>query len=408
MKNCPVCNINLPDDEIYCPTCGELLLVCGQPSERRRVVPAISGSLPTAMTMKDIMLGKQYGKRTVKALRVLAIIASVLLGLAMIVCGVLIMTGLQDFGLTKDQGMLVGIAALPTGIILGLLVYFILNISLIKYENISLIGRNTEAQLCLLENQSALLSTIMTTVAETNRRINGIDDRLDELISAGQELAGQNDSLMKQLRQMEQRTETAADQREDTYISAASQLSEGMKVIFTNQKSFFTRMESCVASGLVRILSLLEGKSVKQSVELGERVAMAAEQCGKNDDEIPDIEMPVHNNHYEPEEQSADEQYDAAVSSDGQADSDSDEETELYSDETALYDGEEHTIQFSIDDSEAPTEQTGSIFDTIGSRSADGGSEDDDSCADEGSDGDNNGDPSDDQPLGDGVYELYQ
>lgn len=250
MKTCKNCNINVNDDEIYCPQCGDMLLGCAANNELpRRIGTSSTPAAPLPMTVGDIVLGKRYGKRMISALRVIATVIGIAFALAFIYCGVMCVLGIKTYGLPAERQTIFGILALPVGMLVGFLVYFILNIFITHFENLSLVGRNTEAQLIMLENQSALISALINTVAESNRRIDVIGEMLDDHIRIQEE----------QTRTLEQLAE-AQNEPNDSDSAVIEEninlINENLCAGAANTQTLLERVETAVSFGLNKLYKM--------------------------------------------------------------------------------------------------------------------------------------------------------
>ena len=250
MKTCKNCNINVNDDEIYCPQCGDMLLGCAANNDMpRRIGASNAPAAPAPMTVGDITLGKRYGKRTISALRVIATVVGIAFALAFIYCGVMCVLGIKTYGLPAERQTLFGIMALPVGMLVGILVYFILNIFITHFENLSLVGRNTEAQLVMLENQSALISALINTVADSNRRIDVIGEMLDDHIRLQED---QNRTL-EQLTEVQNNT---GDNNSAALEENINLINENLCAGAANTQTLLERVESAVSFGLSKLYKM--------------------------------------------------------------------------------------------------------------------------------------------------------
>ena len=254
MKTCRYCNIEVDDEEIFCPKCGEMLSGEGPAFEDgRRSGGFSSPPQPEPLSRSEVVLNKRYGKRIIQALRSIATAISFVTAGAILAVGVLTILGKNPLKLPDDRQMLVGILALPVALIVGFLLYFLFNIVITKYENISLIGRNTEAQLSLLENQSQLISALLDAMNENNRRVDVIGEMLDDVLR----LEERQISAVEQLSAERERGGEAEPAPEDTARDESLALiNENLCNGAANTQTMLRRLESAVNNGLGKLYKM--------------------------------------------------------------------------------------------------------------------------------------------------------
>ncbi len=252
MKTCKNCNIEVPDDEIFCPKCGEMIDRRFDPED---VMIQGAYSPPQAlgpMSISDVVLTRRYGKNIINALRAVAKAIAFVTAGSIIAIGVLTILGKDPLGLPPQRQMLVGILALPIALIVGFLLYFLCNIAVTKYENLSLVGRNTEAQLQLLENQSQLIASLADTMNENSRRIDVIGEMLDDVLRVSERQVQAVENLPENLPVGESSAEkslTDDSARDDNLSLINENLCNGA----ANTQIMLRRVENAVNNGLNKL-----------------------------------------------------------------------------------------------------------------------------------------------------------
>ncbi|MBE6760166.1 MAG: zinc ribbon domain-containing protein [Ruminococcaceae bacterium] len=137
--NCPSCGCQMSGAARFCPMCGVII--------RQDAVDARFGKLPevplTEPPLPDETLLRRYaglnhcGAGIVRALKVLAALLAVVIGVCGVVYGVMLLL---------DRNTLQGIISLVLGPGIGLLLYVTLSFGIVLYENISFIARQSEMQ----------------------------------------------------------------------------------------------------------------------------------------------------------------------------------------------------------------------------------------------------------------------
>jgi len=188
MSKCPVCGVENAAGSKFCQFCGADMMPFPAaptpppapgfippqevfaPSASPVGAPAPNATLRTSSN--GMVFYDYYGSATITALRVLMIVLCSLIAAAGVFMGVMVMI---DWGDT--EGILLGLALILGGAAAGFLYYFLLNIALIKYRNISLTGRNTEAQFHATRAQTEsieMLAQKVDAIALSVDRMQGI------------------------------------------------------------------------------------------------------------------------------------------------------------------------------------------------------------------------------------------
>ncbi len=139
MTNCPSCGCRVSGVSRFCPMCGVII--------RKDAVEARfgeSGEIPEIQPPQtNEPLLRSYaglnccGANVIKALKILAIMLSIVIGVCGVVYGVMLL---------MDGSKLQGIISLVLGPGVGLLLYVLMSLGIFLYENISLVARQTETQ----------------------------------------------------------------------------------------------------------------------------------------------------------------------------------------------------------------------------------------------------------------------
>lgn len=152
MAYCPSCGCKTAEAARFCPMCG---VVIYQEAVSARTVPDDGVPRRAEVPQPNDRLIEGYATRsscgltTSKAMRVLAVLFAILLGTAGVVGGVMLLV----------KGQLVGgVLAIAAGIVGALLVYFLMHIGMVSFENLSLIARGMETQHRITVAQLELLS----------------------------------------------------------------------------------------------------------------------------------------------------------------------------------------------------------------------------------------------------------
>lgn len=162
MQMCPSCGCRMSGVSRFCPMCGVTVNPDAVYAARDIGEPELSCRLPEP----DSELTESYsgdrscGRGIIKALRIIAAVISVLAAVSGIITGIAHII---------NANFLPGVLTVLGGIIAGLLLYFLLIIWLVRYENISVIARNSETQLRLSAAQLELLAEIAAKQNEEMR-----------------------------------------------------------------------------------------------------------------------------------------------------------------------------------------------------------------------------------------------
>lgn len=160
MANCPACGCQISSASRFCPMCGVTVkedAVRAQKGELNPVDP-VQPPRPDDELIRSYAGLNRCGAGVIRALRVLAAVLTIVIALCGIVYGILLLV---------DGSTLRGVISLILGPGVGLLLYVIMTIGIILYENISFIARYTETQNRISAAQLELLSNMATTQNES-------------------------------------------------------------------------------------------------------------------------------------------------------------------------------------------------------------------------------------------------
>ncbi len=152
MAYCPSCGCKTAEAARFCPMCG---VVIYQEAVSARAVPEEGAPRRAEVPQPNDRLVEGYATRsscgltTSKAMRVLAVLFAILLGTAGTVGGVMMLVNGQIIG---------GVLSIAGGIVGALLVYFLMHIGMVAFENLSLIARGMETQHRITAAQLELIS----------------------------------------------------------------------------------------------------------------------------------------------------------------------------------------------------------------------------------------------------------
>lgn len=163
MANCPSCGCRTAEAARFCPMCGVVInqeavdarmdRVDGVP--RRAEVPQ-----PNERLVESYTTTESCGSGVAKAMRVLAALLAILTTVGAIAGGVMVMTEGEAAG---------GILIIIGGLLAALLIWFLLYVGVVAFENISIIARGTETQQRLSAAQLELMSTMILSQEESLR-----------------------------------------------------------------------------------------------------------------------------------------------------------------------------------------------------------------------------------------------
>lgn len=161
MKSCPSCGCEVSAVSRFCPICGAVLNDLVQQAYRQEeepepvCIPVPEDELPPAFEAQE-----SYGRSVITAMRVITAVLSILIGLAGTAFGVYyIIKGLTVPALIWIFG----------GLVSAFLLFFILCILIIRYENISFIARHAEEQNRISLSQLELLRQLNERQAENTQ-----------------------------------------------------------------------------------------------------------------------------------------------------------------------------------------------------------------------------------------------
>ena len=219
---CPACGCQMSAASRFCPMCGVVV--------KENAVNAQRGDIPAAAAVEppcpnDELLRKyaglnRCGAGIIRMLRVLATILTVVIGLCGIAYGILLLV---------NGSVLHGVVSLILGPSVGVLLYVIMTIGIILYENISFIARYTEtqnrisaAQLELLGSMATVQNESLAVARQSVELLRVMDgslfdaakqaERQTEVLEQLAESRKENDLLMAELRESTARLAKTADE----------------------------------------------------------------------------------------------------------------------------------------------------------------------------------------------------
>lgn len=154
MTNCPSCGCRISGASRFCPMCGVTV--------RQEAVDARFGALaeipetdppkPNETLLRSYAGLNCCGAGVIRALKALAVLLSVVIGICGVVYGVMLL---------MDGSKLQGIISLVLGPGVGLLLYVLMSLGIFIYENISFIARQTETQNRISISQLELINDML-------------------------------------------------------------------------------------------------------------------------------------------------------------------------------------------------------------------------------------------------------
>lgn len=160
MKSCQFCNCEIPSGSRFCPICGQTLNADAHAAYSPLPEPPKPASFP-AHDSDDLSAFETrytYGATFCTVLRVISVIISVLVFAAAVVFGTICII---------DAKILAGCAVIGCGLVGAFVIFFLLNIGVIFFENLSLTGRNTETQYRISLAQLEILGRISAAQEES-------------------------------------------------------------------------------------------------------------------------------------------------------------------------------------------------------------------------------------------------
>ncbi len=154
MAYCPSCGCRTAEAARFCPMCG---VVINQEAVNARRLPENAAPRRAEVPQPNERLIEGYttrsscGSSTARAMRVLAVLFTALLGVGCASAGVMMLMRRQ---------LTVGVLLIAAGVIGALLIYFLLHIGIVIFENISLMARGMETQHRITTAQLEILSSM--------------------------------------------------------------------------------------------------------------------------------------------------------------------------------------------------------------------------------------------------------
>lgn len=188
MSSCAKCNRELPQGARVCKYCGadvrpESVFFPGVPAPSVNRVRVNLASEPA----------HSYGVSMIKAMRVLAVVLSAASAVGMAVYG----------GVTIHGGsVLPGILMIVGGIVLGFALYFLFCMGIIFYENVSMVGFNTEKSQLIADNSIHLLQQMIVEQKNQLDDLRRQTEMLEQLVDEQEERAEVSDERNTLLRQL--------------------------------------------------------------------------------------------------------------------------------------------------------------------------------------------------------------
>lgn len=276
MAYCPSCGCRTAEAARFCPMCGVMInqdAVNARLSQDDGVPRRAEVPQPNERLIEGYTTPGSHGLSTARAMRVVSVLLAILLAVAGIAGGVMLLSSGSVAG---------GILMIVLGIIAALLIYFLLHIGIVAFENISVIARGVEtqhristAQLEVLSHMALLQDESLRLNRQTVELLKVIDgDRFDAAKQAECQTA-LLDKLTEQQREQAQRLSELRSSGE-AVLQLARPLAQSLQSWKTESHRFIHGVALAISQLPERLRDVLTGEQPAK-----------AEDTAQTTDELP-------------------------------------------------------------------------------------------------------------------------